>query len=584
MAVKVDVIFHPEEQPIAIIRMDYVTICEGNQCAAAILNLFEYWTGIKKESNKQAVIKNKIDTSDGNPATQDTELWIYKSQREMREELVQTWSETVIASATKYLIKKGYLQSRSNPNNRWDQTLQYLFIIEAVQKAVDKAYPAFRKSTESKAQKHGIDRSKTRNRVRNSKKSNPQIYASNTKDHKTKTTTKATAETTPPPPTPALAELEPPTSATANGGGGEKSELTPIEMLLSENGVNAHSWKFAEGWTLEQVQVITDRAKEPGINRPAAWIVSQLQMPSARVMAQVELDTRHNQPADELTGQEATGVTSFAIPAFEPIVDGWQKDTPAPETWQHGVLNNLQAQLHSATFNSWLKGSRLLAYEGKQQPPTLTVVAHSQNAKEWLEGRLIGTVEGITRQLFGDVTLQIIAPSEIDATLAAIRVRVEGIPPAPHQLIPGDMFTPGSGWIQRRDGDEQHEETTDLPAPAPQPKGDDGQKTALPEKPDPASLSPAVIWSKIKSGLRFTDLNRDQFETYFKTAELIGYLGDEIFVKVGGHTVREVRTNLRSKVLGRIEKVTGGCWRIRLVDRDEADRLPENLIKLQEAV
>ncbi|HEX6033667.1 MAG TPA: hypothetical protein VFY83_04500, partial [Anaerolineales bacterium] len=383
-----------------------------------------------------------------------------------------------------------------------------------------------------------------------------------------------------PPPTPA-AQPEPSEPDSANGGGDEKV-LSPVQIHLAENGVNPQSWSFADGWSLEELQVITDRTKEqPGLTNPGGWIVKQLQTPEAQALARLELDTRKNAPPEtdwtkEFEDREFTPIERQpAIPPFEPIIHDWKDNTPAPDKWTHGVLPAMLLQFHKATFNSWLKDSQVAAYEGDHQPPTLTIVPCNAYAKDWLETRMIGTVEGIAKQHFGEVALRFIAPAEIEPTLATIRQRIQDTPE------PKPLFVRGSGWIGR-DGDEQLEDRSEPTPPVQEKAQDSGGSNRL--SYDPATLSPAAIWDKIYRGLRHNDLNRHQSETYLSSVEALGYVDNEIYVQVGAHALREFRTHLKDKVNARISKVTRGLWRIRFVTRDDADRLPENLIKLQEAV
>ena len=122
-------ITHPASMPIVVVREDYVTLCDGNHCAAAVLNIFEYWTNIKLANRKQAATDNAIATREGMDATQDESLWIYKSQEELHKELFKLFGLNAIGKAVAPLIEKGYLQQRTNPRYKWDKTRQYLFNI-----------------------------------------------------------------------------------------------------------------------------------------------------------------------------------------------------------------------------------------------------------------------------------------------------------------------------------------------------------------------------------------------------------------------------------------------------------------------
>lgn len=69
----------------------------------------------------------------------------------------------------------------------------------------------------------------------------------------------------------------------------------------------------------------------------------------------------------------------------------------ANEIWQ-AALGELQLQMTRATFDTWLKYTRLVSYEDG----TFIVAAHTTYAKEWLENRLLPqikrTLAGITKR------------------------------------------------------------------------------------------------------------------------------------------------------------------------------------------
>lgn len=85
-----------------VIREEYLTLMDGDHCAAAILNAFEMWS------------RNKAD-------------YIYKSVIEMQADLMGLFGRNRIGDAFKELRQRGFLLVRNNPAMRTDQTLQYLF-------------------------------------------------------------------------------------------------------------------------------------------------------------------------------------------------------------------------------------------------------------------------------------------------------------------------------------------------------------------------------------------------------------------------------------------------------------------------
>ena len=85
-----------------VIREEYLTLMDGDDCAAAILNAFEMWS------------KNK-------PA------YIYKSVKQMHSDFMKVYGKNRIGAAFKKLRDRGFLLARNNPEISQDQTLQYLF-------------------------------------------------------------------------------------------------------------------------------------------------------------------------------------------------------------------------------------------------------------------------------------------------------------------------------------------------------------------------------------------------------------------------------------------------------------------------
>src|SRR5690606_11883264 len=64
-------------------------------------------------------------------------LWVYMSQRQWREELIDLFSEKKIAKALFELELLGLVKSRPNPWDKRDKRRQYLLRVVAVQKRLD---------------------------------------------------------------------------------------------------------------------------------------------------------------------------------------------------------------------------------------------------------------------------------------------------------------------------------------------------------------------------------------------------------------------------------------------------------------
>lgn len=152
---KTKCITHPPRQSLVIIREDYLAICDGNHCAAAILNIFEYWTDNKLDNCEQAAIENAIAT-EGNAPLVNADLWIYKSIPELKAELLGLFGDSKISAALDVIKDLGILESRNNPKYGWDRTLQYQFNIKVAQALISRLGASV-KNKASKASKvrHG---------------------------------------------------------------------------------------------------------------------------------------------------------------------------------------------------------------------------------------------------------------------------------------------------------------------------------------------------------------------------------------------------------------------------------------------
>lgn len=156
MTERTSCIQHPPNAPLLVIRDEYLVLCEGDHCAAALLAVFEFWHNVKLANAEQAKIDVEIAAKEGVEPKQSAELWIYKSQEELQDDMLGLFGETKIAKATRWLISAGYLATRSNPHYKWDHKAQYLFCTAKVQADMSQKYVSpFRKNTASKAQNHG---------------------------------------------------------------------------------------------------------------------------------------------------------------------------------------------------------------------------------------------------------------------------------------------------------------------------------------------------------------------------------------------------------------------------------------------
>lgn len=126
---------------LVLIRAELISIFKDAPdaaCAAAIMNVFAYWTDIKLESTKQAKIENEIARREGKEPTQDESLWIYKSNGELTHtDLMSIWGEKKVGDCLRWLVECGLILSRRNPRFGYDRTLQYRLDTDAFQECID---------------------------------------------------------------------------------------------------------------------------------------------------------------------------------------------------------------------------------------------------------------------------------------------------------------------------------------------------------------------------------------------------------------------------------------------------------------
>ena len=150
-----------------LLREEYLFLCGAKHCPAMVLSQHEYWHRNRLANRQQARAHNAAATREGMPADQDTGLWVYRSHREMQDELLGLFGERAIAAAYAFLIASGYLRTRPNPRYKWDRKPQYLFAVGAVQAGLD-GLPSHRdmgnddlaESAETSPHNCGVDGSK----------------------------------------------------------------------------------------------------------------------------------------------------------------------------------------------------------------------------------------------------------------------------------------------------------------------------------------------------------------------------------------------------------------------------------------
>lgn len=132
----------PRKTQIAVIREEYVAITEKFE-QALILNQFIYWTERVRDFDQFILEENKRKDDHGlqEEMQAPTHGWIYKTAKQLSQELMTGWSPATTGRHLKALLELGFIEVRQNPKYKWNQTRQYRVDLNLVQSALhEKGY------------------------------------------------------------------------------------------------------------------------------------------------------------------------------------------------------------------------------------------------------------------------------------------------------------------------------------------------------------------------------------------------------------------------------------------------------------
>ena len=122
-----------ENEPLVIIRNSFLTLCDGDQAAAALLNNFVYWHDWCLQHGRHDQTASLADP------TTSRSIRSAGSGKRWRIFLGICWVAGVrrrSASAAALIEAKGFAVSRPNPINPWDRTKQYRLVVENLHSAL----------------------------------------------------------------------------------------------------------------------------------------------------------------------------------------------------------------------------------------------------------------------------------------------------------------------------------------------------------------------------------------------------------------------------------------------------------------
>jgi len=122
-----------ENEPLVIIRNSFLTLCDGDQTAAALLNNFVYWHDWCLQHGRH---DQTASSADPDHKSIDPECWFWKTVEDLSRDLLGGWGEKKIRLAVALIETKGFAVSRPNPINPWDRTKQYRLVVENLHSAL----------------------------------------------------------------------------------------------------------------------------------------------------------------------------------------------------------------------------------------------------------------------------------------------------------------------------------------------------------------------------------------------------------------------------------------------------------------
>jgi len=115
----------PKKLKRVVIKEELVELTGGFE-KALILNQFIYWSERRKDFDRFISEEQERARTEGKKLNiSKTNGWVYKSMEELAEEIMLGKSRSTISRHLKELIEAGYIESRSNPEYKWDNTKQY---------------------------------------------------------------------------------------------------------------------------------------------------------------------------------------------------------------------------------------------------------------------------------------------------------------------------------------------------------------------------------------------------------------------------------------------------------------------------
>lgn len=129
----------PPNDPLVIVRASFVEICDGDVCAAALLNHLIYWHNVKLDQRNQAIAANEIAERHGERGNHVTSLTQWHTEADLQKAMLGAWGIKKIRDGLRALQENGFINIFRNPNSRFafDKTKHFIVFPDAIQTALN---------------------------------------------------------------------------------------------------------------------------------------------------------------------------------------------------------------------------------------------------------------------------------------------------------------------------------------------------------------------------------------------------------------------------------------------------------------
>lgn len=409
----------PERLHKVIIRIEYLAVCNGNPCAAALLNAFERLTAWKRANGQRD--------------------WIDWDATEWREKLLNAFTVSAIKRALKEMREAGLLVTAPAGSHKYDRKLKYALAIDVVQDVVN----AVLSPDEVTDSDTSIGEISTMDRT----KSNASIVQ-NPPMHWSKTIVSTLEDQVSTDQESFKQESSDQTAATGRAAAAadrhatiqrEKRDFQSVFQGLS---ARAHLLTTPPSSALPPLHEAAVRTYEANIGKAGDAVRAEIcaaveQHGEALVIEKIELAAKRGarswayvakmlpvQPHEPMTGwnDAADNTPSGADLTSQVTADSWltvamreQAERRAAMTAEERIWDDtyrqLELQLERPTFETWLKSAHLLRVEGQ----TYVIGVDNVYARDLLSVRLNRTLLRTLREYAGQeaqIGVEVVAKRE----------------------------------------------------------------------------------------------------------------------------------------------------------------------------